>query len=70
MLVYKLDTLTIDYFDDPEQISLIKSGLYLDQIGEPEDVSSLVLFLASKKAKNITGSNFTVDGGWTAGKNL
>lgn len=62
--------MTRAYFDDPQQMALIKSGLYLDRVGEPEDVASLVSFLASEDAGYITGSNFTVDGGWTAGKNL
>lgn len=62
--------MTQSYFDDPQQMVLIKSGLYLDRVGEPRDVASLVTFLASEDAGYITGGNFTVDGGWTAGKNL
>jgi len=30
----------------------------------PKDVSDAVLFLASQKAKNITGQNIFVDGGF------
>ena len=32
-------------------------------MGEPEDVSGIVAFLASDEAKYITGSTFFVDGG-------
>jgi NAD(P)-dependent dehydrogenase (short-subunit alcohol dehydrogenase family) len=32
--------------------------------GEPTDVASLILFLASDDSAYITGSEFKVDGGW------
>ena len=32
--------------------------------GRPEDVADLILFLASDEAQYITGSEFSVDGGW------
>lgn len=35
----------------------------LKRMGEPEDVTGLVLMLASPSSSWITGSNFTVDGG-------
>lgn len=62
--------MTEKYFDDPNQIKVIKSGNYLNMIGVPEDISKTVLFLSSQDAKYVTGSNFVIDGGWTAGKNL
>ena len=31
-----------------------------------EQVSQTALFLCSEGAKNITGSNLSIDGGWTA----
>jgi len=33
---------------------------------EPADIASLVVFLCSDAATQITGSTFTMDGGWTA----
>lgn len=36
------------------------------QFVQPEDIGELAIFLCRKAAANITGSNMTVDGGWTA----
>jgi 3alpha(or 20beta)-hydroxysteroid dehydrogenase len=36
------------------------------RLGVPADISQAVLFLASSKARYITGAEFVVDGGWTA----
>jgi len=38
----------------------------LGRIGEPEDVAALIVFLASDRAQQITGSDFRVDGGQLA----
>jgi len=34
------------------------------EVGEPDDVAYLILYLASDEAKYVTGSEFMVDGGW------
>jgi NAD(P)-dependent dehydrogenase (short-subunit alcohol dehydrogenase family) len=39
----------------------------IGRIGEPEEVADLVAYLASDKAGFITGSDFRIDGGLTAG---
>lgn len=38
----------------------------LKRIGRPEEVSSMVVFLASEEASYVTGATFYVDGGWLA----
>ncbi|CAM4388726.1 3-oxoacyl-ACP reductase [Bacillus manliponensis] len=62
--------LTESYFDNEQLVSLIKSNQCLDTWGLPQDIVSCVDYLISNKARFITGSNFVIDGGWTAGKNL
>ena len=41
----------------------ILSKVPLGRLGEPEDIASMVAFLASAEAKYITGQVFAVDGG-------
>jgi len=38
----------------------------LKRMGKPEEIASVVLFLASEASSYITGSTILVDGGWTA----
>jgi len=39
----------------------------MKRMAEPEEVSKMVLFIASDDAGYSTGAEFTVDGGWAAG---
>ena len=36
----------------------------LKRVTEPEDIANMVLFLASEEAKQVTGQEIAVDGGW------
>ncbi len=49
--------------DDPEQLQELLSEIPLGRIGQPEDVASLAVFLASDGSSYSTGSTFFVDGG-------
>ena len=52
-----------DLLNNPEQLRKVTNNIPLGRLGEPEDVSGIVAFLASDEAKYITGSTFYVDGG-------
>lgn len=49
-----------------EAMEAMLARIPLRRIGKPEEVSALVVFLASEEASYITGSTFYVDGGWLA----
>jgi glucose 1-dehydrogenase len=49
--------------NDPEKLSALLNNIPLGRLGQPQDVASLVAFLASSDADYITGSTFVVDGG-------
>jgi 3-oxoacyl-[acyl-carrier protein] reductase len=44
----------------------LRQFMALGRYGEPDDIANAVAFLASAKAKYITGSTLTVDGGANA----
>lgn len=49
--------------NDPEKLNAVVKNIPLGRLGKPEDVASIVAFLASSDADYITGSTFFVDGG-------
>ena len=50
-----------------DQLAYATSRTPWPRLGQPEDVASAALFLASPDATYITGENLMVDGGWMAG---
>ncbi len=53
--------------ENPEQEKEMLKQVPMGRAGKPEEVSNLVLFLASEQSSYITGSTVVVDGGWIAG---
>lgn len=51
---------------DEEQIKVASGSVPIKRVGEVEDVSNLVVFLASDESGFITGTEYIIDGGLTA----
>lgn len=47
-------------------LSLVRQRVPLGRIGRPDEIASMIGFLASPQARYITGSVVAVDGGWQA----
>jgi len=54
------------YLQDENAKRMLEGSFPLKRIGEPEDVSNAILFLASEESKWITGSVMALDGGISA----
>lgn len=52
-----------DLLNDSEKLNALLKNIPLGRLGQPEDVSNLVAFLASDDAAYVTGTTFFVDGG-------
>jgi len=62
-----IDTPMIQEAKLPEEaLKVMLNQVPLKRIGRAEEVSALVVFLASEEASYITGATFYVDGGWLA----
>jgi len=51
---------------DPKMMEATLARVPFHRVGKPEEVSNLVLFLASEASSYITGSTVVIDGGWLA----
>ena len=49
--------------NDPQKLSALLQNIPLGRLGKPNDVASMVAFLASEEADYVTGTTFFVDGG-------
>lgn len=62
-----IDTPMVSAAQIPEEaMKQMMAGVPLKRIGRPEEVSAMVVFLASEEASYVTGATFYVDGGWLA----
>jgi len=59
-----IDTpLTVPVLTNPDRLEKILARTPLNRVGQPEEVASLVAYLAMDNASYITGQNIMVDGG-------
>ncbi|AFY34066.1 glucose 1-dehydrogenase [Calothrix sp. PCC 7507] len=49
--------------NDPEKLGALLKNIPLGRLGKPNDVASIVAFLASSESDYVTGTTFFVDGG-------
>lgn len=52
---------------DPKMIEGYLTGIFLHRLAEPQELATVVLFLASEDSSYITGQNIVVDGGLSLG---
>ena len=71
----RINTISPGWVDTEMTLNSVKDGTassrLLDPLllgsGKPEDISGMVLFLLSERARWITGEDFVVDGGYLLG---
>jgi NAD(P)-dependent dehydrogenase (short-subunit alcohol dehydrogenase family) len=63
---FVLTPMTEGMLADPAFRAMVMDMIPLRQLATPEDVAAAVVFLASDKARMITGDSLKIDGGWTA----
>lgn len=63
---YYITELTADLFKNEERAKWVLSRIPLGRTGNPEDLATAAVFLASEASDYITGQMIPVDGGWLA----
>ncbi len=56
----------VDQQNDPDTISRVMASLPLGRFAQPEEIASLIAYLASDDASYITGATLSIDGGLSA----
>lgn len=57
---------TIVQTDNPSLIKKLEQKVPMERVGQAPELIGPLLFLSSSASSYVTGSNLTVDGGWTA----
>jgi 3(or 17)beta-hydroxysteroid dehydrogenase len=59
--------MTAGMSQDPKMREVLVSMHPIGFLGKPIDIAYIVLYLASDESRLVTGAEFVIDGGWTAG---
>lgn len=57
---------TEPFIQDAEVMKSITAGFLIKRAGEPEEIASCAVYLASDESSYVTGSDMLIDGGYTA----
>ena len=52
--------------NEQAKVALVSEKQPMHEFSKPENIGALAVFLASDAAASITGSSYSIDGGWTA----
>jgi 3-hydroxybutyrate dehydrogenase len=52
--------------NEQAKVALVSEKQPMHEFSKPENIGALAVFLASDSAATITGSSYSIDGGWTA----
>jgi len=52
--------------NEQAKVALVSEKQPMHEFSKPENIGALAVFLASDAAATITGSSYSIDGGWTA----
>lgn len=55
-----------EFLPFPEKVRLLEEMVPMDRLGQPDEIASAVLFLASDESSFMTGSELIIDGGINA----
>ena len=58
--------LTAGVLGDPKLRAAVERATPMRRVGTANDVANVVVFLCSPAADSVSGSSFSMDGGWTA----
>lgn len=63
---YVVSNLTRALVDNPEMRQQLEERHPMGRLGQPEEIASAALFLASDESSFMTGAPLIIDGGYTA----
>ncbi|SON56700.1 3-oxoacyl-[acyl-carrier-protein] reductase FabG [Hartmannibacter diazotrophicus] len=63
---FVLTPMTAPMFEDPEFKRFVYDMVPMNDLPVPDDVAQAIVFLASSRARFVTGDSLRIDGGWTA----